>query len=162
KAADGSLRDGLSLLDQAIAYTGANADHALTDAALATMLGTVDRTRVGALLGALAAGDGKALLDEVAALAEVSPDRAGVRDALAEALHRVQVKQLVPENDVEAGGVDVEALASGLRPEVVQLWYQMALGGRRDLHLAPSARAGFEMSLLRMLAFRPVEGGTVS
>jgi len=162
KAADGSLRDGLSLLDQAIAYTGANADHALTDAALATMLGTVDRTRVGALLGALAAGDGKALLDEVAALAEFSPDWAGVLDALAEALHRVQVKQLVPENDVEAGGVDVEALASGLRPEVVQLWYQMALGGRRDLHLAPSARAGFEMSLLRMLAFRPVEGGTVS
>jgi len=162
KAADGSLRDGLSLLDQAIAYTGANADSALTDTALATMLGTVDRTRVGALLGALAAGDGKALLDEVATLAEFSPDWAGVLDALAEALHRVQVKQLVPENDVEAGGVDVEALASGLRPEVVQLWYQMALGGRRDLHLAPSARAGFEMCLLRMLAFRPAEGGAVS
>src|SRR5690606_11167788 len=66
RAADGSLRDGLSLLDQAIAYTGANGDNALTDAALATMLGTVDRTRVGALLSALAAGDGKALLDEVA------------------------------------------------------------------------------------------------
>ena len=162
KAADGSLRDGLSLLDQAIAYTGANGDNALTDAALAVMLGTVDRTRVGALLGALAAGDGKALLDEVATLAELSPDWAGVLDALAEALHRVQVKQLVPENDVEAGGLDIESLASGLRPEVVQLWYQMALGGRRDLHLAPSARAGFEMCLLRMLAFRPVEGGAVS
>jgi DNA polymerase III subunit gamma/tau len=162
KAADGSLRDGLSLLDQAIAYTGANGDNALTDAALAVMLGTVDRTRVGALLGALAAGDGKALLDEVATLAELSPDWAGVLDALAEALHRVQVKQLVPENDVEASGVDVEALASGLRAEVVQLWYQMALAGRRDLHLAPSARAGFEMCLLRMLAFRPVDGGAVS
>jgi DNA polymerase-3 subunit gamma/tau len=162
KAADGSLRDGLSLLDQAIAYTGANGENALTDAALATMLGTVDRTRVGALLGALAAGDGKALLDEVATLAELSPDWAGVLDALAEALHRVQVKQLVPENDVEAGGVDVEALASSLRAEVVQLWYQMALAGRRDLHLAPSARAGFEMCLLRMLAFRPVEGDVVS
>ncbi len=162
KAADGSLRDGLSLLDQAIAYTGANGDNALTDAALANMLGTVDRTRVGALLSALAAGDGKALLDEVATLAEFSPDWAGVLDALAEALHRVQVKQLVPGNDVEASGVDVEALAPGLRPEVVQLWYQMALGGRRDLHLAPSARAGFEMSLLRMLAFRPAEGGAVT
>lgn len=162
RAADGSLRDGLSLLDQAIAYTGANADSALTDAALSTMLGTVDRTRVGALLSALAAGDGKALLDEVATLAEFSPDWAGVLDALAEALHRVQVKQLVPDNDVGAGGVDVEALASALRPEVVQLWYQMALNGRRDLSLAPSPRSGFEMCLLRMLAFRPVDGGTVS
>src|SRR3546814_5756240 len=96
------------------------------------MLGTVDRTRVGALLSALSAGDGKALLDEVATLAEFSPDWAGVLDALAEALHRVQVKQLVPDNDVGAGGVDVEALASALRPEVGQLWYQMALNGRRD------------------------------
>jgi len=162
RAADGSLRDGLSLLDQAIAYTGAGGDNALTDAALATMLGTVDRTRVGALLSALAAGDGKALLDEVATLAEFSPDWAGVLDALADALHRVQVKQLVPAIDVEAGGVDADALAAALRPEVVQLWYQMALNGRRDLPLAPSARAGFEMSLLRMLAFRPAEGGAVS
>src|SRR3546814_5856188 len=80
RAADGSLRDGLSLLDQAIAYTGANADSALTDAALATMLGTVDRTRVGALLSALSAGDGKGLLDEVATLAAFSPDWAGVLD----------------------------------------------------------------------------------
>src|SRR3546814_19939993 len=57
---------------------------------------------------------------------------------------------------------DLEALASALRPEVVQLWYQMALNGRRDLSLAPSPRSGFEMCLLRMLAFRPAEGGTVS
>jgi len=163
KAADGSLRDGLSLLDQAIAYTGANTGgSALTDAALATMLGTVDRTRVGALLAALGSGDGQALLDEVATLAEFSPDWSGVLDALAEALHRVQVKQLVPASDIEADGIDVEALASMLRPEVVQLWYQMALNGRRDLHLAPSARAGFEMCMLRMLAFRPADGGTVS
>src|SRR5690606_8440795 len=162
RAADGSLRDGLSLLDQAIAYTGANGDNALTDAALASMLGTVDRTRVGALLSALADGDGKALLDEVATLAEFSPDWSGVLDALADALHRVQVKQLVPAIDVEADGVDVEALAAALRPEIVQLWYQMALNGRRDLSLAPSARAGFEMSLLRMLAFRPAEGGATA
>src|SRR3546814_15643176 len=65
-------------------------------------------------------------------------------------------------NDVGAGGVDVEALASALRPEVVQLWYQMALNGRRDLSLAPSPSSGFEMCLLRMLAFRPAEGGAVS
>ena len=160
KAADGSLRDGLSLLDQAIAYAGANSGAgALTDAAVATMLGTVDRSRVDALLAALGQGDGEALLKEVATLAEFSPDWSGVLDALADALHRIQVKQLVPGNDIEAEGIDVEALAAALRPEVVQLWYQMALNGRRDLYLAPSARAGFEMCVLRMLAFRPVEGG---
>jgi len=155
RAADGSLRDGLSLLDQAIAYTGGS----LSDAGVATMLGTVDRTRVGALLDALAAGDGGRLMAEVSALAEFSPDWSGVLDALAEALHRIQVKQLVPGAEVGADGIDLESLAPSLRPEVVQLWYQMALNGRRDLSLAPSPRAGFEMSLLRMLAFRPAEAG---
>ena len=158
RAADGSLRDGLSLLDQAIAYTGGE----LTDASVATMLGTVDRTRVGALLQALAAGDGAALMDEVAALAEFSPDWTSVLDALGEALHRVQVRQLVPGAAADGEGVDVEALASQLRPEVVQLWYQMALHGRRDLPLAPSPRAGFEMCVLRMLAFRPAGSGDVA
>jgi len=151
KAADGSLRDGLSLLDQAIAYTGGT----LSDNAVATMLGTVDRTRVGALLDALAAGEGARLLAEVESLAEFSPDWASVLDAMAEALHRVQVRQLVPAVDVDAGGIDVAALADAVRPELVQLWYQMALNGRRDLALAPSPRGGFEMTLLRMLAFRP-------
>ncbi len=160
KAADGSLRDGLSLLDQAIAYTGAGGGGRLDDAAVATMLGTVDRTRVGALLDALGSGDGDALLAEVAELAEFSPDWGSVLDAFADALHRVQVRQLVPNATIETDGVDVETLAATLRPEVVQLWYQMALSGRRDLHLAPSPRAGFEMSVLRMLAFRPSEAGS--
>ncbi len=159
KAADGSLRDGLSLLDQAIAYTGASTGGAaLADAGVATMLGSVDRTRVGAVLTALADGDGQRLLAEVATLSEFSPDWGNVLDALADALHRIQVRQLVPDAAVEADGVDVDALAARLRPEVVQLWYQMALNGRRDLPLAPSPRAGFEMSVLRMLAFRPAEG----
>jgi DNA polymerase-3 subunit gamma/tau len=134
KAADGSLRDGLSLLDQAIAYTGAGNgagdDVMLTDAAIATMLGTVDRSRVGALLAALGAGDGEALLAEVATLAEFSPDWSGVLDAIADALHRVQVKQLVPAIDVEADGVDVETLAAQLRPELVQLWPRPVAGAK--------------------------------
>ncbi|MBD9469310.1 DNA polymerase III subunit gamma/tau [Pseudoxanthomonas sp. PXM01] len=155
RAADGSLRDGLSLLDQAIAYAGG----ALRDEGVRTMLGTVDRTQVNAMLGALAQGDGDELLQVVARLAEFSPDWAGVLDAVAEALHRIQVRQLVPSASVEAEGVDVEAFAGQLRPEVVQLWYQMAINGRRDLHLAPSGRAGFEMSVLRMLAFRPAQAG---
>ena len=165
RSADGSLRDGLSLLDQAIAYTGACAaadgrDAApLTDAGVATMLGTVDRLRVGAVLDALVAGDGVALLAEIAALADFSPDWGGVLDAMAEALHRIQVRQLVPSAEIDADGVGIDAIADALRPEVVQLWYQMALQGRRDLAYAPSPRAGFEMTALRMLAFRPIDGG---
>ena len=150
KAADGSLRDGLSLLDQAIAYAGG----ALREDVVRTMLGTVDRTQVAAMLDALAEGDGARLLQVVATLAEFSPDWSGVLDALAEALHRIQVQQLVPGAAI-AEGLDVEAFAGRMRPEVVQLWYQMALNGRRDLPLAPSPRAGFEMAVLRMLAFRP-------
>ncbi|MGV8941283.1 MAG: DNA polymerase III subunit gamma/tau [Lysobacter sp.] len=155
KAADGSLRDGLSLLDQAIAYTAGQ----LTDAAVATMLGTVDQTRVGALLDALGNGDGETLLAEVATLAEFSPDWGSVLEALTEALHRIQVRQLVPSMAVDADGVDVDSLAAKVPVELVQLWYQMAINGRRDLPLAPSPRAGFEMSVLRMLAFRPAGPG---
>lgn len=151
KAADGSLRDGLSLLDQAIAYAGG----ALREDVVRTMLGTVDRTQVGAMLEALAEGDGARLLQVVATLAEFSPDWGGVLEALAEALHRIQVRQLVPAAAVAGDGIDADAFATRLRPEVVQLWYQMALNGRRDLYLAPSPRAGFEMAMLRMLAFRP-------
>ncbi|WP_093817480.1 DNA polymerase III subunit gamma/tau [Stenotrophomonas indicatrix] len=151
KAADGSLRDGLSLLDQAIAYAGG----ALREDVVRTMLGTVDRTQVAAMLDALVEGDGPRLLQVVAALAEFSPDWSGVLDALAEGLHRIQVQQLVPGAPAAAEGLDASAFAERLRPEVVQLWYQMALNGRRDLPLAPSPRAGFEMAVLRMLAFRP-------
>jgi len=151
RGADGSLRDGLSLLDQAIAYAGG----VLGDEVVRAMLGTVDRTQVAAMLDALAVGDGARLLQVVAALADFSPDWSGVLDALAEALHRIQVQQLVPGAAVPGDGIDAAAFAPRLRPEVVQLWYQMALGGRRDLHLAPSPRAGFEMTVLRMLAFRP-------
>lgn len=151
KAADGSLRDGLSLLDQAIAYAGG----ALREDVVRTMLGTVDRTQVAAMLDALAEGDGPRLLQVVAALAEFSPDWSGVLEALAEGLHRIQVQQLVPGAAAAAEGLDATVFAERLRPEVVQLWYQMALNGRRDLPLAPSPRAGFEMAVLRMLAFRP-------
>ncbi|MFA0923932.1 DNA polymerase III subunit gamma/tau [Xanthomonas fragariae] len=151
KAADGSLRDGLSLLDQAIAYAGG----ALREDVVRAMLGTVDRTQVGAMLQSLADGDGGRLLQAVAALAEFSPDWSGVLEALAEALHRIQVQQLVPSVAFVGDGIDPTAFAAQLRPEVVQLWYQMALNGRRDLYLAPSPRTGFEMAVLRMLAFRP-------
>ncbi len=160
RGADGSLRDGLSLLDQAIAYGGGS----VGDTEVAAMLGTVDRARVGALLDALAEGDGEALMQEVEALAELAPDWGHVLEAIAETLHRIQVRQLVPAMQLqdEGGGVDVTALAERLRPELVQLWYQMAVNGTRDLAIAPSPQVGFEMSLLRMLAFRPSGEGAVA
>ncbi len=158
RGADGSLRDGLSLLDQAIAYTAG----VLDEAGVRAMLGTVDHARVGALLDALAAADGMALMSEVDALAGFSPDFGQVLDDIAATLHRIQLQQLVPDitdDETESCEVDINALAARLAPELVQLWYQMAIGGRRDLSMAPSQRAGFEMALLRMLAFRPANAG---
>ncbi len=156
RAADGSLRDGLSLLDQAIAYSGGE----LGDAAVAAMLGTVDRGRVALLLESLAAGDGDRLMADVEDLAQLSPDWGHVLEAMAEALHRVQLRQLVPALAMQEGeSLPVGELAEAIRPELVQLWYQMAITGQRDLPLAPNPRTGFEMSLLRMLAFRPAANG---
>jgi DNA polymerase-3 subunit gamma/tau len=154
RAADGSLRDGLSLLDQAIAY-GAGSVRA---ADVRAMLGTIERGRVFALLNAVHAGDGVALMAEIDRLAEFSPDFAGVLDEVAAVLHRVQLKQLVSGYSApdEADDAGIDTLAAALAPEATQLYYQIAISGRRDLPLAPTPRAGFEMVLLRMLAFRPV------
>jgi DNA polymerase-3 subunit gamma/tau len=154
RAADGSLRDGLSLLDQAIAYGGG----ALHADDVRTMLGSVARGQVLGVLDALADGDGDRLLAECARIASYSPDFGGVLDDVASVLHRLQLIQLVPgyrpeqESDDDAA---LPALAERIPAEDVQLYYQIATAGRRDLMLAPDARTGFEMALLRMLAFRP-------
>ena len=158
RAADGSLRDGLSLLDQAIAYGGGS----LKVDDVRAMLGSVARGQVLGVLEALAAGDGDQLMAECSRIASFSPDFGGVLDDLAAVLHRIQLMQLVPGYRPEGDGGDEGALAplaERLGPEDVQLYYQIAIGGRRDLALAPDARTGFEMALLRMLAFRPSEGG---
>ena len=155
RSADGSLRDGLSLLDQAIAYTGGQ----LTAASVNAMLGTVDNAQVGGLLDALSLGDAAALMAKVEEMSVYSPDVAHVLDDLAIALHQLQCTQLVPGFETESSSVDFATLAARLSAEQVQLWYQMAINGRRDLAFAPSPRAGFEMSLLRMLAFRPMTEG---
>jgi DNA polymerase-3 subunit gamma/tau len=154
RGADGSLRDGLSLLDQAIAHGGG----ALRADVVRAMLGTIADNDVGALLRALADGDGKALMDEADRVAGLSPDFAVVLEQLATALHRIQLRQLVPDfagDETEREVLD--ALAGEVDPEDVQVWYQFALQGRRDLQLAPDVRSGFEMTLLRMLAFRGVD-----
>ena len=156
RGADGSLRDGLSLLDQAIAYGGGS----LHADDVRTMLGSVARGQVLGVLDALADGDGQRLLAECAQIASYSPDFGGVLDDLAGVLHRLQLVQLIPgyRPDDDADGEALQALAARIAPEDVQLYYQIAIGGRRDLALAPDARTGFEMALLRMLAFRPGDG----
>ena len=158
RGADGSLRDGLSLLDQAIAYTAGK----LSEDAVLSMLGSVDRTRINEILDGLSQGDGIAMLRTVEELSKFSPDYQQVLDDLALALHAIQVSQLVPDAAVPMERIDIASFAARVPAEVVQLWYQMAVQGRRDLELAPSQRVGFEMSLLRMLAFRPMSAGLAS
>src|SRR5579885_90597 len=150
RGADGSLRDGLSLLDQAIAHGGGE----LRADDVRAMLGTIAGSEVGALLDALAANDGQALLAEADRVAALAPDFASVLDQLAGALHRIQLRQLVPDFSPLGSADDeqLDALASKLDPEDVQLWYQFALNGQRELPYAPDPRSGFEMTLLRMLA----------
>src|SRR5450631_3619580 len=154
RAAEGSMRDALSLLDQLIAFGGGKLDEADTRA----MLGTIDRGHVGRLIEALARADGPALLAEVKELDRDAPDYDRALVELGAFLQRLAIVQIVPEaalQDEEFDADSLTRLAQAISPEDVQLYYQIALGGRRDLAMAPEPRAGFEMTLLRMLAFRP-------
>ena len=156
RAADGSLRDGLSLLDQAIAHGGG----ALRAADVHSMLGTVERGRVRVLLEALVGRDAESLFAEVGRIAEFAPDFGQVLDELAGLLHRIQLQQLMAGAAI-ADEPELAELAARIDPREVQLYYQIAITARRDLPLAPTQRVGFEMALLRMLAFAPSgsEGG---
>jgi DNA polymerase-3 subunit gamma/tau len=154
RAAEGSMRDALSLLDQLIAFGGG----ALNEVDARAMLGTIDRGHVGRLIDALARADGPALLAEVKELDRDAPDYDRALVELAAFLQRVAIVQIVPDaaqQDEEFDADSLTRLAKTISPEDVQLYYQIALGGRRDLAMAPEPRAGFEMTLLRMLAFRP-------
>ncbi|MCW8196647.1 DNA polymerase III subunit gamma/tau [Proteobacteria bacterium 005FR1] len=153
RSADGSMRDALSLTDQAIAFGNGK----VTEADVASMLGAIDQRQVYDVLQALAASDGPRILQCVDALAEQSPDYGEALASLISILHRIAIAQVLPETiDNTIGDRDeVLQLARQLPAEDVQLFYQTALMGRRDLPLAPEPRGGFEMVLLRMLAFRP-------
>lgn len=155
RAADGSVRDALSLLDQAIAFCGGDISEELT----ADMLGTVDRDHVLKLLSLLAAGDAKGLMDIVADIDEHFPDYEQLLDDLARSLQRIAVLKAVGA-PVDADDVEYARygeLAPALPAESLQLFYQIAITGRRDLKLAPDPRSGLEMTLLRMLAFEPAD-----
>jgi DNA polymerase-3 subunit gamma/tau len=148
------MRDALSLLDQLIAFGGNN----VTEGNARSMLGTIDRGHVSRLVDALARGDGAALLREVRALDVSAPDYDRALAELATFIQRVAIVQIVPDaaaDDEEFEAGDLRRLAQAISPEDAQLYYQIALGGRRDLEMAPDPRSGFEMTLLRMLAFRP-------
>jgi DNA polymerase III subunit gamma/tau len=154
RAAEGSMRDALSLMDQLIAFGGGS----LNEAATRAMLGTIDRGHVGRLIDALARADGSALLSEVKELDRDAPDYDRALVELAAFLQRIAIVQIVPEaalQDEEFDADSLARLAQAISPEDVQLYYQIALNGRRDLAMAPDPRLGFEMTLLRMLAFRP-------
>jgi DNA polymerase-3 subunit gamma/tau len=157
RSADGSMRDALSLLDQAIAFGGG----AITAADASQMLGSIDRDQVQRILEALAAGDGAALLAQADRLDEHGADFAAVLDEIMGALQRVAVTQLVAGR-TDDDDTDWQPLADAFSPEDVQLNYQIALGGRRDLSLSRDERMSFEMTLLRMLAFRPAGSGETS
>jgi DNA polymerase-3 subunit gamma/tau len=155
RGARGSMRDALSLLDQAIAF-GAGA---VTDAVVRSMLGTVDTDYAVRIVEALLAGDGAALLAECDAMQARSIAFAAALEELASLLHRIAVAQIVPSaaESFDDAAV-VAALAGRMAPEDVQLAYQIAVQGRADLPLAPDEATGFSMTLLRMLAFRPAGG----
>ena len=155
RAADGSLRDALSLLDQMLAFGGGR----VTEADARSMLGTVDRQKVLGLAERLADRDARGLFDLVAAIDEFAPDYGQLLDEVAALLQKVALRQAVPglaDDEVHAPEA-LESLAARMAAEDLQLAYQFAILGRRDLDLAPDPRTGFEMTLLRMLAFRPAD-----
>jgi DNA polymerase-3 subunit gamma/tau len=154
RAAEGSMRDALSLLDQLIAFGGG----ALSEANTRSMLGTIDRGHVLKIVEALSNEDGPGLLAQVSELDRDAPDYDRALVDLAALLQRIAIAQVVPaaaQEDEEFDAPTLTRLGGSMSAEDVQLYYQIALEGRRDLPMAPDPRLGFEMTLLRMLAFRP-------
>lgn len=157
-AANGSMRDALSLLDQAIAYGGGTVP---TDI-VRTMLGSFDRGYLDVLIKALLNNDGPALIHQAAQMEAQGADWDNALQQLAELFQWIAIAQLAAAalpDDVD-NRVLIEQTAQALSPDTVQLYYQIALHGRRDLPLAPDPAAGFRMSLLRLLAFYPKTGET--
>ena len=153
RSAGGSMRDALSLLDQAIAYSGGS----VAEAAVGEMLGSVDQGWIDAVFDALASADGAALVGVADAIAEAGSSFERVLDELALRLHRVALVQAGVRVD-DASREACERHAKLFAAEDVQVYYQIVIHGGRDLPLAPDPHAGFSMTLLRLLAFRPETG----
>ena len=153
RSADGSMRDGLSLLDQAIGFGGG----AVKAADVRAMLGVVSSERLPEILAAVHAGAAQEVVAQIEAMSEHAPDFASLLREVVILLHRIAILQQVPSAAQSSWGdvAGLQALAQQIAPQDVQLYYQIALVGQRDLPLAPDERSGFEMLMLRMLAFRP-------
>ncbi|KZY45461.1 AAA family ATPase [Pseudoalteromonas shioyasakiensis] len=155
KAADGSMRDALSLTDQAIAQTNGNINHQ----AVQTMLGLMDTQYSQTMLAALLCQDGDALLQEVKAVVSRNPNFVALLDDLIALTHLIQLVQLVPS----AAALDdtnrdfIEQVAQTTDAQQMQVYYQLLLNGKKDLQWAPDAKLGFEMIMLRLLAFQPTQ-----
>jgi DNA polymerase-3 subunit gamma/tau len=153
RAADGSMRDALSLTDQAISF----GNNAVLETDVKLMLGSIDQKEVYDLIDGLIRQDAKSIVEKISQLAEHAPDYSGLLSELLAVLHRVAMAQAVPDGiDNSQGDKElVLSVANALTPEDVQLFYQIGLVGQRDLPYAPNLRTGFEMIMLRMLAFTP-------
>jgi DNA polymerase-3 subunit gamma/tau len=153
RAADGSMRDALSLTDQAIAYGG----QSVNEAEVRDMLGAIDQSYLYQLINALLAEDGPALIAQAQAMEQRSLSFESALNDLAQLLHQIAVAQTVPDSvahDLPERAALLD-FAQRIPAATLQLYYQIALLGRRDIGLAPDELAGFSMSLLRMLAFSP-------
>ncbi|WCN09552.1 DNA polymerase III subunit gamma/tau [Marinomonas mediterranea] len=160
QAANGSMRDALSLTDQAIAF----GDGQITETGVTSMLGLVNQSQIISLLEVVADRNAALTLQKINELADYQPDFAAICASLLDTLHRIAVEQQVPGVLVDQLGdlERIQHIARTVMPEDVQVMYQSLMVGRRDLHLAHSPKAGFEMLMLRMIAFRPQLGMTVS
>jgi DNA polymerase III subunit gamma/tau len=159
RAADGSMRDGLSLLDQAIVFGNGSV---LADS-VQEMLGTIAQQPVEDLLTALANNDAASIFTKITDIAHIQSDFAEVLEQLLQLLHRIALVQYLPSAiDPDFDSDRLAQLASLLTPEDVQLYYQIALLGQKDLELAIDSRSGFEMLMLRMLTFRPITLDTMA
>lgn len=153
-AADGSLRDALSLLDQALNY----GNGAVETLAVRTMLGIPERARLLSLLTFVVNGDSRQVLQEISGLTEDMSDFGALLIELLTVIHQITIAQSVPEalDETVQQREEILKLASIVTPEEIQLYYQIGLQGHRDLSFAPNPKMGFEMTLLRMVAFRPI------
>jgi len=152
KAAHGSMRDALSILDQAIAYSGDK----ISSKKIISMLGTIDDTFLSSILNSLAEADGVNIMKLSKEMNEKSISFDLVLEELARLIHKISMHQIIPDsfNNVSVNE-EIKKLSALFTPESLQLNYQIVVNGRRDLHLAPDPITGFNMTLLRMLAFYP-------
>ena len=155
RAADGSMRDALSFTDQAISFC----DNKLTDTSVRSMLGNMDQHEIYGLLDVLVDRDAEKVLSTIADMANYAPDFSALLDDLLGVLHRITIAQFVPDAvDNSQGDKElVLAVADKMSKEDVQLLYQIGVNGQKDMPFAPDDRRGFEMTLLRMLAFTPLD-----